>query len=532
LRMSGDQRKEGVFIGRYAVNPVNREAIPIFIGDYVLMEYGTGAIMAVPSHDQRDFEFAKTHQLPMRIVIEDPKNPRTSVSDMKQAYEEEGWLVNSGEFDRTPNEEAKKKIAEWMQLKGFGKVSVHWRLRDWLISRQRYWGAPIPMIYCEICGVVPVAYHQLPVELPKDVQITGEGGSPLARVRSFVECACPKCGKPARRETDTMATFFDSSWYFLRFCSAHNHKEIFDIADAKYWMPVDQYIGGIEHAILHLLYARFFTKFLKDLGLVDTDEPFTRLLTQGMVLKDGEVMSKSRGNTVDPDEVLSKYGADTLRLFILFAAPPEDQLEWNDSGLEGSWKFLNRVYRMVEDRYYKGNETASPDFNDPENQKLELERNKAIKLVTQSFEEGYKFNTAISHMMVLANAIDKYPYAMSDDPKRRILLDRSIETLVLLIAPFAPHVAEEMWQMMGKAEHTVARVAWPDFNENALKTSTIVIAVQVNGRVRAQIQVTPDMSQEELRKICLADPGVAKYAQEAAIKKFIVVPNKLVSIVV
>ena len=260
-------------------------------------------------------------------------------------------LVNSGEFDKIPNEEAKKKIAEWMQLKGFGKISIHWRLRDWLISRQRYWGTPIPMIYCAACGVVPVPYHQLPVELPKDVEITGEGGSPLAKVRTFVECACPKCGKPARRETDTMATFFDSSWYFLRFCSAHNNEEIFDKKDAQYWMPVDQYIGGIEHAILHLLYARFFTKFFKDLGLVDMDEPFTRLLTQGMVLKDGEVMSKSRGNTVDPDEVLSQYGADTLRLFILFAAPPEDQLEWNSDGLEGAWRFLNRVYQMVEKRY-------------------------------------------------------------------------------------------------------------------------------------------------------------------------------------
>jgi len=532
LRMSGDQRKEGIFIGRHAINPVNNETIPVFIGDYVLMEYGTGAIMAVPTHDQRDFEFARNYKLPMRIVIEDPKNPSVSVDKMSEAYVEEGELVNSGEFDKVPNEEAKKKIAEWMQLKGFGRISIHWRLRDWLISRQRYWGTPIPMIYCDFCGIVPVAYHQLPVELPKDVEITGEGGSPLAKVRSFVECACPKCGKQARRETDTMATFFDSSWYFLRFCSAHNNEEIFDKKDAQYWMPVDQYIGGIEHAILHLLYARFFTKFLKDLGLVKCDEPFIRLLTQGMVLKDGEVMSKSRGNTVDPDEVLSKYGADTLRMFILFAAPPEDQLEWNDSGLEGLWKFLNRIYRMVEDRYYKGKEPATADAKDPENQELELQRNKAIKLVTQSFEEGYKFNTAISHMMVLANTIDKYPYATSDEPGRRYLLNQVIETLVLLLAPFAPHVAEEMWQMMGKAEDTIARVAWPSFDEKALKTSTIVMAVQVNGRVRGQIQVTPDMTPEDLRKICLSDPGVAKYAQEAAIKKFIVVPNKLVSIVV
>jgi leucyl-tRNA synthetase len=535
LRMSGDQRKEGVFIGRHVINPVNDESIPIFIGDYVLMEYGTGAIMAVPTHDQRDFEFASQYKLPMRIVIKDPKDPSVSVDKMAKAYEEEGVLVNSGEFDQMPNEEAKKKIAEWMQLKGFGRISIHWRLRDWLISRQRYWGTPIPMIYCAACGIVPVPYHQLPVELPKDVEITGEGGSPLAKVRSFVECTCPKCNKPARRETDTMATFFDSSWYFLRFCSAHNNEEIFDKKDAKYWMPVDQYIGGIEHAILHLLYARFFTKFMKDLGLVGTDEPFTRLLTQGMVLKDGEVMSKSRGNTVDPDEVLSQYGADTLRLFILFAAPPEDQLEWNSDGLEGSWRFLNRVYQLVEKRYSVTNVIASEakqsldmDNNDTT---LERERNNAIKRVAQSFEEGYKFNTAISHMMVLANAIEKYKLG-TDGSSGQDTLNQAVETLVLLLAPFAPHVAEEMWQMMNKDEPTIARVAWPDFDENALKTSTVVIAVQVNGRVRAQIKITPDMPQDELRKICLADPGVAKYVQQAAIKKFIVVPNKLVSIVV
>jgi len=533
LRMSGDQRKEGVFIGRHAVNPVNNEAIPIFIGDYVLMDYGTGAIMAVPAHDQRDFEFAKHHELPVRIVIDDPKNPLGPVEDLKQAYEEEGALVNSGEFNSIPNEEAKKKIAEWMQGKHYGRLSIQWRLRDWLISRQRYWGTPIPMIYCPACGVVPVPYHQLPVELPKDVKITGEGGSPLARVRTFVECACPKCGKPARRETDTMATFFDSSWYFLRFCSPRDNEEIFDKKDARYWMPVDQYIGGIEHAILHLLYARFFTKFFKDLGLIEVDEPFTRLLTQGMVLKNNEVMSKSRGNTVDPDEVLSQYGADTLRLFILFAAPPEDQLEWNDSGLEGAWRFLNRVYQMVEKRFVISSEAAKKfQSRDDTDRELERERNTAVKKVTQSFEEGYKFNTAISHLMVLANAIDKYKVE-PNSLARQNFLNQAIETLVLLLSPFAPHVCEEMWrQMMGKSDATIARVPWPDFDEKALKTDTIMMAVQVNGRVRGQIQVTPDLSEVELRKICLANPSVAKYANDAAIKKFIVVPNKLVSIVV
>ena len=534
LRMSGDARKDGVFTGRYCINPVNGEAIPVYIGDYVLMEYGTGAIMAVPTHDQRDFEFAKQHNLSLRIIIKDPKNPDMTVESMTKAFEDSGALVNSKQFDGTPNEEAKKKIADWMQMQGTGKVTIHWRLRDWLISRQRYWGAPIPMIYCNTCGVVPVPMHQLPVELPTNVKITGEGGSPLAKVDDFVNCVCPKCGEKARRETDTMATFFDSSWYFLRFCSAHNNKEIFDVKEAKYWMPVDQYIGGIEHAILHLLYSRFFTKFLKDLGLVDVPEPFDRLLTQGMVLKDGEVMSKSRGNTVDPDEVLSKYGADTLRLFILFAAPPEDQLEWNSDGLEGCWKYLNRVYQMVEKRYLRGKVVLSlkgEESKDEADKTLERERHSAIKKVGIAFEEGYKFNTAISHMMVLANAIDKYIVPPADASKQALLND-AIETLVLLLAPFTPHLAEELWQMMGKEDTTIAHVAWPQFNANALVQDVINYAVQVNGKVRAQIQVAAQLSQDKIKELALADANVAKYITESGVKKVIVVPNKLVSIVV
>ncbi len=520
MRMSGDQRKEGMLIGVSVINPVNGESIPVFIGDYVLMEYGTGAIMAVPTHDQRDFEFAKQHKLALHIVISNPKNPAMSGDTMTEAYEDEGVLVNSNQFDGLPNEEAKGKIAQWIGKEKMGKVSTHWRLRDWLISRQRYWGTPIPMIYCDACGVVPVPYEQLPVALPKNVEITGQGGSPLTRVEDFVNVKCPKCSKPARRETDTMATFFDSSWYFLRFCSAHNSKEVFNKEDAKYWMPVDQYIGGIEHAILHLLYSRFFTKFFKDLDLIDFSEPFKNLLTQGMVLKDGEVMSKSRGNTVDPDEVLSKYGADTLRLFILFAAPPEDQLEWNSDGLEGSWKFLNRIYQMVEKRYSKSLASEGKD------QTLERERNAAIKRITQNFDEGLKFNTAISHIMVLANAIDKYKQESTT------ALNQAIETLVLLLAPFAPHLCEELWQMMGKKDETVSKVAWPTFDEAALKQDQINYAVQINGKVRGQFIAPAGATQEQLRELCLRDANVMRYVEGATIKKFIVVPNKLVSIVV
>ncbi len=528
LRMSGDERKEGVFIGRYAINPVNHKEVPIYIGDYVLMEYGTGAIMAVPTHDGRDFEFAKQHQLPMIVVIEDPKHPKVAVADMTKAYEDEGVLVNSEQFNGVGNEEAKKKIADWMQLKGTGQVSVHWRLRDWLISRQRYWGAPIPMIYCPKCGTVPVPVDQLPVELPKKIKITGEGGSPLAKVDTFVHCLCPKCGEAARRETDTMATFFDSSWYFLRFCDANNDRVIFDKDKAAYWMKVDQYIGGIEHAILHLLYSRFFTKFLKDLDLITVAEPFDRLLTQGMVLKDGEVMSKSRGNTVDPDEVLSKYGADTLRLFILFAAPPEDQLEWNADGLEGCWKFLNRIYGMVEKRYVQNQKQASS--LDEADKLLDRERNLAIQRITLAFNEGYKFNTAISHMMVLANAVDKYQ--VNNQEGKQALLNSTIETLVLLLAPFTPHLAEELWNMMGKKDHTISAVTWPSVDAKALVQDTINYTVQVNGKVRGQIQTAPNTDEAKLKELCFADTNVAKYLENQTIKKFIVVPNKLVSIVV
>ncbi len=524
-RISGEKAKEGIFTGRYAVNPVNKEPVPIYIADYVLMEYGTGAIMAVPTHDQRDFLFAKEHNLPLRIVIRDPSNPYIKPSDMEKAYEGPGKLANSGQFDEVDNESAKKQIAEWMEKNKMGKVTEHWRLRDWLISRQRYWGAPIPIIYCDTCGTVAVPEKDLPVELPKNIKITGQGGSPLAQSKEFINTTCPKCKGKARRETDTMATFFDSSWYYLRFCSPRDDKQVFDKKEAAYWMPVDQYIGGIEHAILHLLYSRFFTKFFKDIGLVSFDEPFTRLLTQGMVLKEGEVMSKSKGNTVDPDEVIANFGADTLRLFILFAAPPEDQLEWNDKAMEGSYKFLDRVYRLVEDRYDVQVKSANVDLQEAENKKLEFERNKAIKSVQQSIDQGFKFNTAISHIMVLSNAVNRYPHA------NNVLLNQALETLVLLLSPFAPHMCEDLWQKMGKKEKSISHAAWPVYDEKKAQADIVQIVVQINGKLRGKFDVPADTGEEELKRLISSDERLQQYLSGQTVKKYIVVPKKLINIV-
>ncbi len=527
LRTSADLEKKGIFTGEYAINPVNDEAIPIWIADYVLMDYGTGAIMSVPAHDQRDFLFAKEHQLPMRIVIEDPSNPNQKPEDLERAFEGEGRQVNSGEFNGLPNKEGLQKIAEWMQKKGLGKITVYWRLRDWLISRQRYWGTPIPIVYCPSCGTVAVPEDQLPVELPKNISITGQGGSPLAQCQEFVAVKCPKCHQDAQRETDTMATFFDSSWYFLRFCSARNDQQIFDPKEVAYWMPVDQYVGGIEHAILHLLYSRFFTKFFKDLGLIHCDEPFIRLLTQGMVLKDGEVMSKSRGNTVDPDAVIEKYGADTLRLFILFAAPPEDQLEWNDNAIEGSWKFLNRIYNLVDQKYLLGS-FHHPRPLDEQDKELERERNIAIKKVTEDFEHGFKFNTAISAIMVLLNKIEKY--ASLSTTKQRAL-HQTIKTVVLLLAPFTPHLCEELWERMGQPEESVAFVPWPVFDEKVIQQDVVSVVVQINGKLRGKFDCPLNCAEAQLKEIILSDAKIQSYLAGKEIKKFIVVPNKLVNIV-
>ena len=517
-RVKEDVKKEGLFTGTFCVNPVNNEVIPIWIADYVLMEYGTGAIMAVPTHDQRDFLFAKEHHLPMRIVIKSPSHQVTkSPDEMTGAYAGDGLQVNSGEFNGLPNQEAKTKIAQWMQDKGMGKIVTHWRLRDWLISRQRYWGTPIPMIYCKACGVVGVPYKDLPVVLPADAPFTGEGGSPLGKVESFVNVACPQCDAPARRETDTMATFFDSSWYFLRFCSPKDDSAPFNTQEARYWMPVDQYIGGIEHAILHLLYSRFFTKFFRDLGMVDFpsaadncsghDEPFRCMLTQGMVLKDGEVMSKSKGNIVDPDSIIQKYGADSLRLFILFAAPPETELEWDDRGIEGAFKFLNRVWRIQE------------NLKDTPEPHLIRILHKTIKKVSDDVA-AFKFNTAIASLMELVNAI----YQLGADKE-------VFSKLVLMLSPFMPHFAEELWQILGN-EESIFKSQWPLHDPTLLVEAMVTMVVQVNGKVRFKIEVASDIDEEKLKKRVLSDEKLIPWLQGKQVKNIIVVPSKLVSIVV
>ncbi|MCX5704855.1 MAG: leucine--tRNA ligase [Candidatus Omnitrophica bacterium] len=507
VRTSSDVKKEGVFTGSYAVNPVNNETIPIWIADYVLMEYGTGAIMAVPTHDQRDFLFAKEHELPMRIVIQTIDHRPTTIEAMIEAFEDDGIQVNSAQFDGFTNQEAKIKIAEWMEQTKIGKIQTHWRLRDWLISRQRYWGTPIPIIYCSKCGIVPVPYAQLPVELPKDAPITGEGGSPLGKVKEFVEVKCPKCIGSARRETDTMATFFDSSWYFLRFCSPKLDNAPFNVLDAKYWMPVDQYIGGIEHAILHLLYSRFFTKFFQDLGMIDFKEPFKRLLTQGMVLKDGEVMSKSRGNIVDPDSIIKNYGADTLRLFILFAAPPETELEWDDRGIEGANKFLNRVWRVQENLLPKADDVLLRTMH------------RVIKKVSVDYAE-FKFNTAIASLMELTNAI----YQSGADKE-------VFANLVLMISPIAPHFAEELWQILGNKE-SICKAKWPEFDPKMLVEDVITIVVQVNGKLRTKLDVPADIAQDKLKELVLSEERLKPWIEGKSIRNFVIVPKKLVNIVV
>ncbi len=526
-RTDEKQVKEGVFTGAYAVNPLNNEKVPIWVGNFVLMEYGTGAIMSVPAHDQRDFEFAKRYGLPVRVVIQNPEK-NLMPENMKQAYVEDGIMANSGRFDGLSNSAAKDKIANHIEESGLGKRTVNWRLRDWGISRQRYWGTPIPIIYCEKCGAVSVPEKDLPVRLPMDVEFTGKGLSPLAESKSFRETTCPTCGGPARRETDTMDTFVDSSWYFLRYCSPKFDKAPFDKKAASYWMSVDQYIGGIEHAVLHLLYARFFTKVIRDLGLFDGDEPFTNLLTQGMVIKDGAKMSKSKGNVVDPDFILTKYGADTARLFSLFAAPPERDLDWSDQGVEGAYRFLHRIWALVS-RHLSAIRNVKPAGPEAKGDGLYRKTHITIKRVTDDIEREFHFNTAVAALMEMVN--EMYEYTANGVAEDKLpVLRAAVETLSLLISPLAPHVAEELWEALGHSP-SIANAPWPQYDPAAIVASEVTVVVQVNGKVRSKLTLPAGSPDAVIEAAALADPKVKEYTNGKPPRKVIVVQGKLVNVV-
>lgn len=527
-RTSTSNEKTGVFIGKYAINPVNGREVPIYISDYVLMGYGTGAIMAVPAHDERDFAFAVKFGLDI-IPVVDPGNPEIDVNNLKEAFVAEGTMINSGKFDGMNNREAIKKVIEWVEEEGIGKATVNYRLRDWLISRQRYWGTPIPMIHCEHCGWVPEKEENLPVLLPEDIEFTGKGESPIATSKTFVDTVCPVCGAPAKREIDTMDTFLDSSWYFLRYCDPKNENEVFDKEKVKYWMNVDQYIGGVEHAILHLMYARFFQMALYDLGLVTDEEPFKNLLTQGMVNKDGKKMSKSLGNVVSPAEILEKYGADTARLFILFAAPPEKELDWSDAGVEGSFRFLNRVYRLVYETVQKyGFKTVDFEIRNDNDRQLNYMANYAVKKVSDDAAGRFQFNTAISTIMEFVNEL--YRYKELPDVNEG-LINACIEKLVLILSPFTPHICEEMWEYLG---HTgsLYNVSWPDYDESALVKDSIEIVIQINGKVKEKMNIASGLNREELQKTVMESEAAARAVDGRNIVKVIAVPDKLVNIVV
>ena len=527
-RTSTTKEKTGVFIGRYGINPVNGKKVPIYISDYVLIGYGTGAIMAVPAHDQRDFDFARKFDLDI-IPVVDPHNPEIDVNNLTEAFAAEGTMINSGEFDGMNNREAIPKMIEKLAAEGKGEKKVNYKLRDWLISRQRYWGTPIPMIYCEDCGWVPEKEENLPVLLPTDVEFTGKGESPLTTSKTFGDCTCPRCGKKARREMDTMDTFLDSSWYFLRYCDPKNDKQAFDKKKADYWMNVDQYIGGVEHAILHLMYARFFEMALYDLGLVSSEEPFKNLLTQGMVNKDGKKMSKSLGNVVSPAEILDKYGADTARLFILFAAPPEKELDWSDAGVEGSYRFLNRVWRLV---YECVNMNISSDeafkVISEDDKKLNYMLNTTIKKVTEDVGGRFNFNTAISSIMELVNEL--YRYKTIKNINEALFL-HTVKNLVIILSPFTPHICEEMWQDLGHSESLVNE-PWPAFDESALVQDTIEIIVQINGKLKAKMQVSNGLDRTALEEAVRANSEVSALIEGKNVIKTIAVPNKLVNFVV
>lgn len=531
-RTSSESEKEGVFTGVYCINPFTGRKVEIWVTNYVLYDYGTGAVMGVPTGDQRDWMFADKYGIE-KIVTICPIGKELKLEEMTCAYEEkEGMLVNSGEFTGMEMHKAMSAIMDKAEAEGFGKRRVNYRLRDWLISRQRYWGAPIPIIYCPHCGEVLVPEDQLPVRLPEDVSFTAGAKSPLATSEEFVHCKCPKCGADATRETDTMDTFLCSSWYYLRYTDAHNDKMPFDKELNNYWGPVDQYIGGIEHAILHLLYSRFFVKVLRDAGLVDYDEPFSNLLTQGMVIKDGAKMSKSLGNVVSPEEILSKYGADTARLFILFAAPPERELEWSDQGVEGSFRFLNRIWRIVQAfEAVLAQKVTEYDYSNLSEADKDLRRvlHSSIKKVTNDIETRFNFNTAISTMMELVNALYAYKEA-AKEPNAGLIYE-AISDLIKMMSPFVPHITEELWRGAIDANSSVHEQSWPECDEEALKVDNVEIVLQVNGKVRGRLTVPAEVTKEELEKIAMADANVQAHIGDATVRKVICVPGRLVNIV-
>ncbi len=550
-RMSGEVEKEGFDTGRRVVNPFTGATVPVWVANFVLGGYGTGAIMAVPAHDQRDFEFARKYALEVRPVVAPVGGEAADPGSMSEAFVEYGVSAQSGEFSGLPTTEAWQRMADAAEARGIGRRTVQYRLKDWGVSRQRYWGTPIPMIHCPSCGVVPVPDEQLPVVLPKVVAFSGKGESPLAQIPEFVNVSCPSCGGPARRETDTMDTFFDSSWYFYRFTDASNATAPFDPARCNYWAPVDFYSGGVEHAILHLIYSRFFARVFRDLGMVDHDEPFARLLTQGMVLKDGQVMSKSKGNVVDPDAMIERFGADALRLYVMFVAPPEKEVEWTDTGLEGSFRFLTRVWRLV-DGLAPALAELSADAGaaaTPDERALRRKTHQTIARVTDDLYPRVHLNTAISGLMELVNEL----YAFTDrtgmfkpgrradddpldDPAQasasaRAVVREAVEALVLMISPFAPHMAEELWERLGHADGVVA-AGWPVVDDAAARAEELTLPVQVNGKVRGRVTVPADADEAAIREAALAEPNVQTYTSGKEVVKVIVAGGRLVSIVV
>ncbi len=537
----GETEKEGVFTGAWAIHPVTGEDVPIYLANFVLMEYGTGAVMAVPAHDQRDFEFAQSYGLPVRLVIK-PEEMDIDPEKMEAAWEGPGVLVNSGRFDGLDNEEAKKEITRYLEEKGRGKARITYRLRDWGISRQRFWGAPIPVIHCEKCGVVPVKEEDLPVVLPVDAVPDSSGRSPLPELESFVSANCPSCGGPARRETDTMDTFVESSWYFARYACPRDEIPL-DREKVDRWLPVDQYIGGIEHAILHLLYSRFFTKVLRDMGWLSVDEPFRNLLTQGMVLKDGAKMSKSKGNVVDPNDMIETYGADTVRLFILFAAPPERDLEWSDKGVEGAHRFLQRVWRLVNgnQKELSAAPPVDPAWNDDPAfpsvlRDLRRKTHVTIKRVTEDIEKRFHFNTAISAIMELVNEVTRLIKADGNGSASELgdtawaVVREALENAVIMLNPFVPHITEELWRQLGH-DTDLFRESWPVADTWAAKSDTKKVVVQVNGKVRANILVEATADQCAVESAALDESNVKKHIEGKRIRKIIYVPGRLMNIV-